>query len=51
VPAITALGAVALLGEAFGPRQALASLGILGGIALVLRGRMLAAPRLPEAAP
>lgn len=38
VPVITALGALALLGETLGLRQSLAALGILGGIALVLRG-------------
>jgi drug/metabolite transporter (DMT)-like permease len=38
VPVITALGALALLGETLGLRQSVAAAGILGGIALVLRG-------------
>jgi drug/metabolite transporter (DMT)-like permease len=40
VPLIAALGGVLLLGEAFTARLALASLAILGGIALVLKGRV-----------
>lgn len=39
VPLIAALGGVLLLGEAFTPRLALASIAILGGIALVLLAR------------
>jgi drug/metabolite transporter (DMT)-like permease len=39
VPLIAAFGGVAFLGEAFTARLALASLAILGGIALVLVGR------------
>jgi len=38
VPVMTALGAIVLLGETPGLRQAFAAAGILGGIALVLRG-------------
>ncbi len=37
VPVITALGAVALLGEPLGPRLLLAAAAVLGGIALVIR--------------
>ena len=44
VPLIAALGGVLLLGEAFTARLALASVAILGGIALVL-GAKRAAPR------
>ena len=40
VPVLAALGGVALLGEAFTLRMVLASAAILGGIALVLAGRM-----------
>jgi drug/metabolite transporter (DMT)-like permease len=36
VPALAALGAVAFLGEALSPRLTLASLVILGGVALVI---------------
>ena len=39
VPALTALAGVALLGETLSPRLALASVSILGGIALVLAAR------------
>lgn len=39
VPVITALGAVLVLGEAISLRLALASLAVLGGIALVIIGR------------
>jgi len=39
VPPLAALGAVALLGEPFGVRLALASLLVLGGIAAVVRPR------------
>lgn len=39
VPAITALGGVALLGESLTVRLVVASAAILGGIGLVLRGR------------
>lgn len=39
VPVITALGAVLVLGEAISLRLALASLAVLGGIALVIAGR------------
>lgn len=39
VPVITALGGVAFLGEAVTPRLVLASVAILGGIALVIRAR------------
>ncbi|KQW37512.1 DMT family transporter [Rhizobacter sp. Root404] len=39
VPAIAALGAVALLGEPLTPRLVVASIVILGGIALVIGGR------------
>jgi drug/metabolite transporter (DMT)-like permease len=39
VPALTALAGVALLGETLSPRLALASVTILGGIALVLAAR------------
>jgi drug/metabolite transporter (DMT)-like permease len=42
VPLITAIGAVLLLGEAFGLRLALATVGIVGGIALVLHGKRAA---------
>jgi len=43
VPVIAALGGVVLLGESVTPRLALASIAILGGIALVLLERPLAA--------
>lgn len=43
VPVITALGAVLLLGEPLSPRLVLASVAVLGGIALVVRGRLRAA--------
>jgi len=39
VPLITAFGAVLFLAEALTPRLVLASVAILGGIALVLAGR------------
>lgn len=39
VPVIAAAGAVLWLGEAVSPRLVLASLAVLGGIALVIRGR------------
>jgi drug/metabolite transporter (DMT)-like permease len=39
VPLIAAVGGVLLLGEAITPRLAVASLAILGGIAIVLAGR------------
>jgi drug/metabolite transporter (DMT)-like permease len=39
VPLVAALGAVAFLGEAFTSRLALASVSILGGIALVLAAK------------
>lgn len=40
VPAITALGGVVLLNESLSLRLVMASVAILGGIALVLRGRV-----------
>lgn len=40
VPAITALGGVVLLNESLTTRLVIASVAILGGIALVLRGRV-----------
>jgi drug/metabolite transporter (DMT)-like permease len=48
VPALSALGGVVLLGETFSWRMMAASVVILGGIALVLAGRVgvRAAPRL-----
>ena len=39
VPVLTAIAGVALLGEALSPRLALASVAILGGIALVVLRR------------
>lgn len=39
VPVIATVGAVLWLGEAVSPRLVLASLAVLGGIALVIRGR------------
>lgn len=42
VPVIAAVGGAVLLGEPLTPRLLLASLAILGGIALVLRGRRAA---------
>jgi drug/metabolite transporter (DMT)-like permease len=39
VPVIAALGAVAFLGEAITPRLVLASVAVLGGIALVITGK------------
>lgn len=43
VPVITASGAVLLLGEPLSLRLVLASVAVLGGIALVVRGRLRAA--------
>lgn len=43
VPALAALGAVAFLGEPITLRLALTSLVILGGVALVIRGKLRAA--------
>ncbi len=53
VPALAALGGVALLGETATPRLVLSGLAILGGIALVLvrRERHGAFDRKPEGAP
>lgn len=39
VPVITALGAVLVLGEGVSLRLGLASLAVLGGIALVIKGQ------------
>jgi drug/metabolite transporter (DMT)-like permease len=39
VPVLAALGGALLLGEAISLRLALVSVAVLGGIALVLRGR------------
>lgn len=39
VPVIAAFGGVVLLGEAITPRLVLASIAVLGGVALVLRGK------------
>jgi drug/metabolite transporter (DMT)-like permease len=39
VPVVTALGGVALLGERLAPRLLAAAALVLGGIALVVRGR------------
>lgn len=38
VPAIAALGGVILIGEALTPRLVIASIGILGGVAIALKG-------------
>lgn len=38
VPAIAALGGVLLIGEALTPRLVIASIGILGGVAIALKG-------------
>lgn len=48
VPLIAAFAGVLLLGEAITPRLALASLAILGGIALVLTSRAPKAARTPR---
>jgi drug/metabolite transporter (DMT)-like permease len=45
VPVIAALGGVVLLGEQFTSRLALASIAVLGGIALVLYSRLRAPGR------
>ncbi|MGV8209004.1 EamA family transporter, partial [Pseudomonas aeruginosa] len=44
VPVLAALGGALLLGEAISLRLALVSVAVLGGIALVLRGRFQAKP-------
>jgi drug/metabolite transporter (DMT)-like permease len=44
VPPLAALGGVLLLAESMSPRLVLASLAILGGVALVLASRARAAP-------
>lgn len=51
VPVITALGGVIFLGEAPTPRLALASVAILGGIALVILRKRPASPARAAAAP